>query len=140
MPSSSSTSRSAACSHVSPSSTWPLGSDQSSYLGRWTTAIRPSRSTTPPAARSSGTERQPSGTLAEAQLDQLLLERRAEDRLAVDALDAEARAAAAEHELGERLERGAQVLLAERQQPLAAALDVERGLVADEHDERAADA
>src|SRR4051794_23965958 len=105
MPSSSSTSRRAASSQDSPSSRWPLGSDQSSYLGRWTTASLPSRITTPPAAFSSGTERQASGPLAEAELDQRLLQRRAEHRLAVDALNAEARPAAAEHELGQRLER-----------------------------------
>src|SRR3954471_4943579 len=55
----------------------------------------------------SGAERQSARALPEAELDQQLLERRAEHRLAVDALDAEARPAAGEHELGERLERRA---------------------------------
>src|SRR5690348_2794759 len=58
-PVSSATSRTAAVSPCSPSSSLPLGSDQSSYLGRWMTAVStppPSvgRQTAPPPARISG--------------------------------------------------------------------------------------
>src|SRR5688500_3771361 len=57
-PVSSSTSRTAASSSVSPEFIFPLGSVQSSYFGRWTSAISrtpplPVRHTRPPAARTS---------------------------------------------------------------------------------------
>src|SRR3954447_11118360 len=52
-PVSSSTSRTAAATAVSPRSSLPLGNDQSSYAGRWTSRTLPLRRTTAPAARTS---------------------------------------------------------------------------------------
>ena len=60
----------------------------------------------------SGAERQPARALAEAQLDQVLAHRRADHRLAVEALDAEPRHAPAAHLGRQRLDRLAQLLVA----------------------------
>src|SRR3954469_15935054 len=104
--------------------------------------MRPSsRTTTPPAARiSSGTERQLTGALAEAELDEQRLPRRAHDGLAVDALEAELAAPIGGDELRERLEARAHARvpgLGEDEDAAAAALDVEHRLAAGEHHERA---
>ena len=74
---------------------------------------------------------------AEAELEQPLLVGRADDRLAVDALERELAHAAALDGLHERLERRGQPLvvgLRQHLEALAAALDVEHGLAAGEHD------
>src|SRR4051794_14696186 len=85
-----------------------------------------------------GAESEPARALAEAELDQLLADRRADDRLAVEALDAQARHAPAADLGGQRLDRLAQVALtgiAERQQAAAAALHVEHRLgIARDHE------
>src|SRR5215211_2324803 len=103
--------------------------------------MRPSRTTTPPAARiSSGTERELTRPLAEAQLDENGLPRGADDRLAIDALEAELAAAVGRDERGERLEARAHarvVGFGEDEDPAAAALDVEDGLTAGEDHVRA---
>ena len=53
-PVSSATSRTAAVVACSPGSSFPLGNDQSSYLGRWTSSTRlPVWKTTTPAASTS---------------------------------------------------------------------------------------
>src|SRR5215212_3057222 len=101
----------------------------------------PSRTTTPPAARiSSGTECELTRALAETHLDEDGLPGGADDRLAVDALEAELAAAVGRDERGERLEARAHarvVGLGEHEDPAAAALDVEHGLAAGEDHVRA---
>src|SRR4051812_18443244 len=103
--------------------------------------MRPSRTTTPPAARiSSGTERQLTRALAEPELDQHGLPGRPDDRLSVDALEAELAAAVCRDERGERFEarQHARVVgLGQDEDPAAAALDVDHGLAAGQHDVRA---
>src|SRR3954452_1820030 len=69
------------------------------------------RSSSRSSGLTSGTQRQAPGALAEAQLDQERPHRGADNRLAVEALDAEAGQAAAPHLLGNRLERLPQGLL-----------------------------
>src|SRR4051794_21145807 len=103
--------------------------------------MRPSRTTTPPAARiSSGTERQLTRALAEAELDQQWLPGRADHRLAVDALEAELAAPVCGDERRERLEARAHARVArvdQHEDAAAAAFDVEDRLAAGEHDVRA---
>src|SRR5919198_232471 len=100
-------------------------------------AMRPSRTTTPPAARiSSGTERQLTRTLAEAQLDQQRLPARPDDRLALDALQAELAAPVGGDERRQRLEARAHarvVVLGQQEDAAPAALDVEDRLAAGQH-------
>src|SRR4051812_24822299 len=74
---------------------------------------------------------------AEAERQQRLLVARADDRLAVDALERQAAHAAAPHRVGQRLQAWPDALvvgLHERLEALAAALHVEDGLRAREHD------
>src|SRR4051812_33568109 len=96
--------------------------------------MRPFRTTTPPAARiSSGTERQLTGALAEAELDQERLPGRADHRLAVDALEAELAAPVGGDEGRERLQARAHarvLRLGQHEDAPAAALDVEHRLAA----------
>src|SRR3954454_20672752 len=103
--------------------------------------MRPSRTTTPPAARiSSGTERQLTRALAEAELDQHGLPGRPDDRLAVDALEAELAAAVGGDERGEGFEARQHARVAgvsEHEDPAAATLDIDHRLAAGQHDMRA---
>ena len=72
-----------------------------------------------------------------AELDERTLPLRADDGLAVDALEGEALDAAAVHGVGELGERGADALverLDEHLQTLAAAFDVEHGVATGDHD------
>src|SRR3954454_1033200 len=84
--------------------------------------------------RGSGRERELPRARAEAGGDEPLLPRRADDGLAVDLLDAQALEAPAFDRLGERVERRVGVLGDEDLKALAAALEVEPRLGADEHD------
>src|SRR3954447_8490274 len=100
--------------------------------------MRPSRITTPPAARiSSGTERQLTGALTEAELDEQRLPGRADDGLPVDALEAELAASIGGDELRERLEArvDARVVgVGEDEDAASAALDVQHRLAARDDD------
>src|SRR3954467_6814779 len=92
--------------------------------------------TRPPAARSRA-QRELARPGAEAELDERVLPLRADDGLAVDALDAQPLDAPAVDGVGERGGGVAEprvVRLDEHLEPLAAALDVEHGLGAGEHD------
>src|SRR3954447_25283902 len=94
------------------------------------------RSSSRSSGLTSGTQRQAPGALAEAQLDQKRAHRGANNRLAVEALDAEAGEAGAPHLLGtclERLPKGLLVRVAQGQETLAAALHVEHRLGVEGH-------
>src|SRR4051794_24366638 len=92
------------------------------------------------SSTTSGTERQPPRALAEAQLDQKRPDGGPDHRLSVEALDAQAGQAAAAHLAGHSLEGLAQavvVLLAQRQEALAAPLHVQHRLGVEGHHVRA---
>src|SRR5688500_17914010 len=87
----------------------------------------------------SGTERQFPRPLAEAELDEQLLDRGADDRLAVEALEGQPLEPPPADMLCESLESLAQprfVGLVQRHEPLPAALDIERRLSIQQHDVR----
>src|SRR4051794_41192041 len=96
---------------------------------------------TPPAARiSSGTERQLTRALAEAELDQQRLPGGPDDRLTVDALEAELAAPIGGDERRERLEarpHAGVVDIRQDEDPAATALDIEQWLAARQDDVRA---
>src|SRR3954452_5285598 len=79
MPVSSCTSRMAASSQLSPGSSLPFGSDQSSYFGRCTTGTSPSRTMSPPAARTSSSCIGPDGIRSAAMGRVIHFEIHAED-------------------------------------------------------------
>src|SRR5215210_4283556 len=84
-----------------------------------------------------GAQREAPRALAEPELDQERSSLGAHHRLTVEALHAEARHATAAHLLGERLQSRPQPVLVnvhEREQALAAALEVERRLAVEHHD------
>src|SRR4051794_31539662 len=110
--------------------------------GRWG-SIRASRLGNVQNIFRSRTEGQLARSRTEPDVDQHLLPRRSDDRLAVHALQRELARTVPKDERGERLERRADtlvVVLDQQRHPAPALLDVDHRLGPGEHDVRAADA